>query len=61
MLSTMLFVICAVRQPLTHIEWLYSLTREGKEFKRHCNYVHTVAEDIIAKRKAQIVSGSLTD
>jgi len=35
---------------------MYRLTSDGRRFKRHCDYVHKVAEDIIAKRRQEIVS-----
>ncbi|KAH9504233.1 hypothetical protein Btru_064424 [Bulinus truncatus] len=41
-------------QPWLHADWLYFLTPNGRKFKKHCEFVHRVAEDIINKRKEAI-------
>ena len=42
-------------RPMSQVSWIYKLTSEGREFDRLCKYVHDVAEDIIEKRKVQLV------
>ncbi|KAI8775217.1 poly [ADP-ribose] polymerase 3 [Biomphalaria glabrata] len=46
-------------QPWLHSDWLYFLTPSGRKFKKHCDFVHRVAEDIINKRKESIKSEGL--
>ncbi|XP_065934057.1 cytochrome P450 4F8 isoform X2 [Magallana gigas] len=46
--------------------WLYSdlfyfNTKMGKQFKSHCDYVHTVADDIIAKRRRALEDADLSE
>lgn len=38
-------------KPWLHSDIIYKLTPSGWKFKRHSDYVHKVAEDIIAKRR----------
>ncbi|XP_064600699.1 ultra-long-chain fatty acid omega-hydroxylase-like [Liolophura sinensis] len=45
-------------QPLNYINWIYALTKDGQEFKQHCDYVHTFADEIIEKRQHQLLSES---
>ena len=34
---------------------IYSLTNDGRRWKKACQYVHNVAEDIIEKRRNSLV------
>ncbi|KAK6196281.1 hypothetical protein SNE40_001534 [Patella caerulea] len=38
-------------KPWLHFDWVFNLTKLGKDFKKHCDYVHNVAEEIISKRR----------
>ncbi|XP_060077843.1 cytochrome P450 4F2-like isoform X3 [Ylistrum balloti] len=38
-------------KPWLHNDIVYLLTSDGRRFKRHCDFVHKVAEDIIAQRR----------
>ena len=49
-------MIAIQSRPWTHIEWLYNLTSEGKEYLSNCDYVHKVAEEIIKKGREELVS-----
>lgn len=42
-------------QALHYINWIYARTKKGQEFKQHCDYVHTFADEIIKKRQHQLV------
>ncbi|XP_033724689.1 cytochrome P450 4A25-like [Pecten maximus] len=44
-------IIHRARIPLLHPDIIFYLTSEGRRFWRNCNFVHTVTEEIIAKRK----------
>ena len=39
-------------------DFVFYLTKKGKEFKAACDYVHTVAEEIIEKRRKTLVCES---
>jgi len=43
------------RHPYLYPDIIYSLTRRGREFKRNCQYVHQVSDEIIQKRKQTLV------
>ncbi|XP_021372772.1 phylloquinone omega-hydroxylase CYP4F2-like isoform X1 [Mizuhopecten yessoensis] len=43
-------------KPWVHNDFIYLLTSDGRRFKRHCDYVHKVAEDIIIKRRESMKS-----
>ena len=45
-------------RPSTHIHCLYHMTKEGKEFLAHCDYVHKVSRDVIENRKKELVRNS---
>ncbi|KAK7506002.1 hypothetical protein BaRGS_00002724, partial [Batillaria attramentaria] len=38
-------------QPWLYSDWLYFLTPSGRQFLKHCQKVHAVAEEVIAKRR----------
>ncbi|KAK6165884.1 hypothetical protein SNE40_022705 [Patella caerulea] len=38
-------------KPWLQFDWLFNLTKLGKDFKKHCDYVHNVAEEIISKMR----------
>ncbi|KAK6185816.1 hypothetical protein SNE40_007964 [Patella caerulea] len=38
-------------RPWLHIDWVFYLTKDGRDFKKHCEYVHKVAEQIISNRR----------
>ncbi|XP_046556782.1 ultra-long-chain fatty acid omega-hydroxylase-like [Haliotis rubra] len=40
--------------PLLYLDIVYYRTSNGKQFLRHCRYVHRVAEDIVQKRAAVV-------
>ncbi|KAK7506000.1 hypothetical protein BaRGS_00002722 [Batillaria attramentaria] len=44
-------------QPWFHDDWLYFLTPTGRHFRKCCNQVHEVAEEVIAKRQ-QVLANS---
>ncbi|XP_041376951.1 cytochrome P450 4F6-like [Gigantopelta aegis] len=44
-------------KPWLHPSWIYNLTSDGRRFHKNCDFVHKVAEDIIAKRKDALASG----
>ncbi|XP_076107037.1 ultra-long-chain fatty acid omega-hydroxylase-like isoform X1 [Mytilus galloprovincialis] len=41
-------------KPWLHNDLIYLLTTDGRKFKKHCDFVHKVAEDIISKRRKAI-------
>ncbi|CAL1543468.1 unnamed protein product [Lymnaea stagnalis] len=41
-------------QPWFHSDFLYFLTAKGRKFRKNCDYVHKVAEEIIYKRKEKL-------
>lgn len=43
------------RRPLLHFGFIYFLIPAGRTFKKDCDFVHTVAEEIIEKRKEYLV------
>ena len=43
-------------KPWLGFKWLYSWTSDGRQFQQMCDYVHKVADDVIAKRKETLVS-----
>ncbi|XP_050413253.1 cytochrome P450 4F4 [Patella vulgata] len=38
-------------KPWLHMDWAFKLTQDGKKFYKHCDYVHSVTEDLIDKRR----------
>nr|AFP66954.1 cytochrome P450 [Perinereis nuntia] len=38
-------------RPWLYPDFIYYLTSEGRKFKKYCDFVHTVSEEIIKKRK----------
>ncbi|KAK3104941.1 hypothetical protein FSP39_013651 [Pinctada imbricata] len=38
-------------QPLLYFDFVYFLTPKGRRFKKQCDFVHSVAEEIIEKRR----------
>ncbi|ESO93354.1 hypothetical protein LOTGIDRAFT_178560 [Lottia gigantea] len=41
-------------KPWLHNDWIFSLTKDGKDFKKYCDYVHEIASDIISKRRLNL-------
>ena len=39
-------------------DFLYKLTGDGRMFFEHCDFVHKVAEDVIARRRQSLVRKS---
>ncbi|KAK7486045.1 hypothetical protein BaRGS_00022654 [Batillaria attramentaria] len=37
--------------PWMHVDFIYKLTSHGRKWKRNCDFVHTVSEDLIARRR----------
>ncbi|XP_041348004.1 cytochrome P450 4F22-like [Gigantopelta aegis] len=46
-------------KPWFHSDFIYFLTPSGREFKKHCNFVHKVAEEIIENRQKALVTSSV--
>lgn len=46
-------------QPWVHADWIYFLTPSGREFKKNCDEVHRVADNVIQKRKAALAANPL--
>ncbi|KAL5017474.1 hypothetical protein ScPMuIL_007063 [Solemya velum] len=44
-----------------HNKFIYSLTSNGRQYKKNCDYVHQVAEDVIAKRKQALAGQSVEE
>ncbi|XP_062570523.1 cytochrome P450 4F12-like [Saccostrea cucullata] len=47
-------VIDAKKTPWFYSDFLFSLSASGREFKKNCDYVHKVAENIIEKRRKSL-------
>src|SRR5690349_11320405 len=43
------------RKPWLYPDFIYYMTSQGKTFKRHCDYVHTISENIIQSRMLALV------
>lgn len=39
------------RQPWLHFDFIYNLTKDSKEYKKHCKFVHSISKEVIQKRK----------
>ena len=37
-------------------DWIYYLTSDGRKFKKLCDYVHEVADNVIKKRRQALVT-----
>ena len=48
------------RNPLLYPDFIFYLTPMGRKFAKNCNYVHSVAEDVIKKRKQTLVSDPMS-
>ena len=48
------------RRPWLYPDILFALSDMGRKFKKNCDLVHALADDIIAKRKQTLVRISLT-
>ncbi|KAL4221625.1 hypothetical protein ACF0H5_019882 [Mactra antiquata] len=44
------------KQLLLYPDFIFNMTSMGRKFKKHCDYVHGVAEDVIRKRKQTLES-----
>ena len=55
-ISVIIIIFFSLRKPWVHNDFIFLLTSDGRRFKRHCDYVHRVAEDIITKRRKELVS-----
>ncbi|KAJ8312284.1 hypothetical protein KUTeg_009657 [Tegillarca granosa] len=42
-----------------HNDFIYMLTSDGRKCKKHCDYVHKVAEEIITKRKSELMNSQI--
>lgn len=49
------------RKPWLYPDLVYYLTQRGREFSKNCDYVHSVAEDIIKQRKAALEKSGKTE
>jgi hypothetical protein len=56
MFISMILIFLSLRKPWVHNDFIFLLTSDGRRFKRHCDYVHRVAEEIITKRRKELVS-----
>ena len=43
------------RRPWLYPDFMFYLSPVGRQFKRNCDYVHGVADDIIKKRRETLV------
>ncbi|WAR15155.1 CP4F6-like protein, partial [Mya arenaria] len=43
---------------LLYPDFIFYMTSMGRKFKKHCDYVHTVAEEVIQKRKAALANSN---
>ncbi|KAK3587339.1 hypothetical protein CHS0354_011320, partial [Potamilus streckersoni] len=41
-----------IRKPLLYPDFIFYLTKTGRRFRKNCKFVHSVADDIINKRRA---------
>ncbi|XP_069118740.1 cytochrome P450 4F2-like [Argopecten irradians] len=48
-------IVNRTRLPLLHPNFIFYLTSEGRRFRRNCDFVHTVTEEIISKRKTTLM------
>lgn len=48
-------VLSHCRRPWLYPSWIFRLTKLGQQFANNCNYVHKLADEIIAKRKDTLV------
>jgi len=48
-------VLC-FRKPWLHFDCIYKLTKDYQEFKKLCDFVHSISDDVIRKRKDTLVS-----
>lgn len=44
------------RSPWLYPDFIFYRTKQGQKFKADCDYVHKIAEDIIDKRRRELVS-----
>ncbi|ESO89206.1 hypothetical protein LOTGIDRAFT_154296 [Lottia gigantea] len=49
-----------VMNPLLHSDLIYYLTQDGRQFRKHCIYVHSITEDIILSRRAALKKNNAT-
>ncbi len=42
--------------PIFQYDFFYKLSKPGREFKKNCDFVHEVSDDIINKRRESLVS-----
>ena len=42
-------------KPWLHFDWVFALSSEGKKFKKNCDFVHSISENLIKKRKEALV------
>ena len=50
------FCFFCFRSPWLHYNFIYYLTANGRQFKKDCDFVHKVTEEIIESRKYVLVS-----
>lgn len=50
-----------LRNPLLAPDFIFYRTKMGKKYEKDCQYVHQVAEDVIAKRREYLASHELED
>ena len=50
--------LISFRKPWLYPDWIFfNLTSTGRKFRRESDYVHSVSEDIIHKRREALVCG----
>ena len=45
-----------LRKPWQYIDIIFWLSKDGREFKKHCDYVHTISKDVILRRQKVLVN-----
>ncbi|KAL4221389.1 hypothetical protein ACF0H5_019647 [Mactra antiquata] len=49
------------RKPWLYPDFIFYITKHGRQFSKNCDYVHHIAEDIIQKRKDALEKNGQTD
>lgn len=49
-----IFVHC-FRKPWFHFDFIYKFSKDYRQLKKHCDFVHSISDDVIRKRKETLV------
>jgi hypothetical protein len=52
------YSIFSNRNPILLVDFFWNLTKASRQYKKDCEFVHTVSEEIIDKRQLELVSFS---